>query len=70
MRIAYDESADAMYIYLADVILPGMARTTRSLDPLETGLLMNLDFNEKGRLIGIEILDASSSLPKEAFGTP
>jgi uncharacterized protein YuzE len=33
-------------------------------DPVEVGGMINLDFDEQGRLIGIEVLAASSKLPK------
>lgn len=32
-------------------------------DPVGVGGMINLDFDEQGRLIGIEVLAASSKLP-------
>ena len=54
MRITYDATVDAAYIYLADsVYLP----ETRTVDHD-----INLDFNEDGQLVGVEVLDASKRL--------
>ncbi|WP_329191394.1 DUF2283 domain-containing protein [Streptomyces sp. NBC_01435] len=33
-------------------------------DPVEVGGVINLDFDEQGRLIGIEVLAANSKLPE------
>ena len=65
MRIIYDKSVDAAYIYLTH-IKPGGAKKTYSCDPRETGEI-NLDFDGCRRLIGIEILDASKKLPEGFF---
>ncbi|WP_329140963.1 DUF2283 domain-containing protein [Streptomyces sp. NBC_01476] len=35
-------------------------------DPVDTDAMINLDFDEQGRLIGIEVLGASAKLPKPA----
>lgn len=65
MMITYDKSADAVYIYLAHTIAPGSVKRTCPCDVLETGVQVNLDFDDSGRILGIEILDASVRLPKE-----
>lgn len=49
MKIEYDKNADALYIRLQE---KHVARTQE----LEEGL--NLDFDEAGHLIGVEVLDA------------
>ena len=54
MRITYDALADAAYIYLADDI--HMPETRRVDDGI------NLDFNDRNRLVGIEVLGASQRL--------
>ena len=54
MRITYDAVADAAYIYLADKIQPP---ETRQVDED-----IYLDFDEHGKLVGIEVLDASQRL--------
>jgi uncharacterized protein YuzE len=64
MRVTYDRAVDAAYIYLMDAIVPGTARHTYPCDPLEVNGQINLDFDAAGRLIGIEVLDASRLLPE------
>lgn len=59
MKITYSESADAAYIYL-DEIGPGEAAETV---PWGSGdREINLDLDRDGKLVGIEILDASRLL--------
>jgi len=50
MRIEYDREVDALYIRLQEKYV---ARTVE----LEEGL--NLDLDENGKLIGLEVLDAT-----------
>ncbi len=50
MKIEYDREVDALYIRLQDKIVN---RTTE----INEGL--NLDFDENGKLIGLEVLGAS-----------
>ncbi len=64
MRITYDKSVDAAYIYLKD-ILPGGVAKTYQCDPGEINGMINLDFDKDGILLGIEIIDASKKLPPE-----
>ncbi|NAS21277.1 DUF2283 domain-containing protein [Herbidospora sp. NEAU-GS84] len=63
LRVTYDRLADAAYIYISDGILPGGSVQTYACDPGEVGGMINLDFDEFGKLIGIEILGARSKLP-------
>ncbi len=61
MRITYDAAADAVYIYLTgQPLTPGrttnQAGTTAAIDGF-----IALDWKD-GRLVGIEILDASARL--------
>ena len=65
MKVTYDSSVDAAYIQLAREIAAGGVAKTHPCDPLEVGGEINLDFDAEGRLIGIEILDASKKLPAE-----
>ena len=62
MNITYDPEADAAYIYLVPIEPGGVARTY-SCDPAIVGGMINLDFDAEGRLLGIEVLDASEKLP-------
>jgi uncharacterized protein YuzE len=64
MRITYDKSVDAAYIYLADGIAAGGVAKTYCCDPVEVNGQIHLDFDEQGRLVGIEVLDASKLLPE------
>jgi len=60
MRLEYDKEADAGYIYLVDEIKDGEAVKTIELD---SNII--LDFNKDGKLLGIEVLDASNVLNKD-----
>ena len=62
MRVTYDPSVDAAYIYLEERIRPGGVAYTYPCDPLEVRGQINLDFDDEGRLLGIEVLDASEKL--------
>jgi uncharacterized protein YuzE len=67
VRINYDASADAAYVYLADEIRPGAVAKTVPVDPLAINGMINLDFDAEGRLLGIEVLAASKRLAREAL---
>jgi len=58
MRIEYDKEADALYIVLRDVA------ASDSKD-LEEGVTIDLD--DKGHIVGLEVLDASERLGLEAL---
>jgi len=64
LRVTYDASVNAAYIYLVDDIEPGGVARTVSIDPLE-GMMVNLDLNSEGRILGVEVLDATSLLAPE-----
>ena len=58
LRITFDEQADAAYIQVADAIeAGGVARTD-----LGERSSVNLDFDDDGRLIGVEVLNAGQAL--------
>ncbi len=63
MKLSYDRAVDAAYISIAESIGPGEVQNTYPCDPSEVGGQINLDFDSSGRLLGIEILDASRFLP-------
>lgn len=63
MKIEYDREVDAAYIYIADSVGDGSVARTYACDPSEIDGQINLDFDADGRLLGIEVLDASSFLP-------
>lgn len=58
MKIEYDKIADAMYIYLKK------AKVFKSIK-MQDRLIVDLD--KKGNVIGIEVLDASSQMPKKSI---
>ena len=63
MRFTYDPAADAAYLYIAEHIPPGGVAKTYCCDPGEVGGMINLDFDSSGKLLGVEVLDASAILP-------
>ena len=60
MRIEYDREADALYIWIAE------ARAARTE---ELGGGVNLDYDEGGRLLGIEVIGVSERYTREDLGT-
>jgi uncharacterized protein YuzE len=62
MRITYDQTVDAAYIYLVE-IEPGTSVAEMHV-PLDRGEII-LDFDKNGYLLGIEILGAESTLKPE-----
>ena len=63
MNLKYDTEVDAAYLYLT-AIKEGGVKKTYLCDPREVGGQINLDFDEDGRMVGIEVLGASRLLPK------
>jgi uncharacterized protein YuzE len=60
MQIQYDKDVDAAYIYLEYPIKPGeVKKTVKVKDDI------NMDFDDNGRLLGVEILNASKHLNKK-----
>ena len=59
IRVEYDSKADAMYIWLRK------AKYEISEEIAENAIM---DLDKRGRIIGIEILDASKNLGKELVG--
>lgn len=64
VRITYDQKANAAYVYFADPQAHPKVARMYPCDPVEVGGMINLDFDENGCLIGIEVLAASSKLPQ------
>jgi uncharacterized protein YuzE len=62
MRLTYDAEADAAYLYFAQG--EPVARTVPGEGEADG---VNLDFNEAGVLIGVEVLEASRRLPQDAL---
>ncbi|MHB0914901.1 MAG: DUF2283 domain-containing protein [Thermoleophilia bacterium] len=61
MIIVYDKHADAVYIYFTND-LDAKASHTYPVDP-DAGQIY-IDIDDRGGIIGIEVLDASKKLPK------
>ena len=61
MKVTYDKEADAAYIYLKDKIEKGEVKSTVSMNEN-----IVLDFDSEKKLIGIEILSASTVVSKPA----
>lgn len=61
ISVRYDSSADAAYVSLSD---EPRARSAKmyACDPIGVGGMINLDFDEDGRLIGVEVLGARNKL--------
>jgi uncharacterized protein YuzE len=69
LRVTYDQEVDAAYVYLLapTAVQSSVARTTT------VNANINLDFDDEGRLVGIEVLGARYLRPEllaEAAGTP
>jgi uncharacterized protein YuzE len=62
MRVRFDPLADAAYIYLREVER-GEAVKIVVVD----GAPINLDFDTEGRLIGLEVFQATASLPDDVL---
>ena len=72
MDLEYTEDVDAAYLKLVDEIGVGGVATTYPCDPIAVNGQINLDFDHEGRLLGVEVLDASRLLRSEtlAHGHP
>lgn len=70
MKIRYDPSVDAAYIDLACDGETSSFGFTYACDPAEVDGQIHLDFDLSGRLIGIEILQASKKLPPALLVSP
>ena len=58
MKISYDEETDAAYIRLSEEIPSGVVEMAEGV---------NLDVTEDGKIIGIEILDATQKIPLQSL---
>jgi len=62
MKFEYDENVDAAYIYLEHPL-----KEKQIKDTIELNEDIILDFDKEGKLIGVEILNASKVLNKKAL---
>jgi uncharacterized protein YuzE len=65
VRITYDPNVNAAYIYLSRDRYAGGVAKTYPCDPMQVGGMINLDFDDDGRLVGVEVMDADKMLPPE-----
>jgi uncharacterized protein YuzE len=63
VKITYDREADAAYITFANEIAAGEVKRTYACDMEAVRGIVNLDFDERGVILGLEVLDASRLLP-------
>ncbi|MFF0887127.1 DUF2283 domain-containing protein [Streptomyces sp. NPDC003456] len=64
VKVTYDKTVNAAYIYFTDPQVNVRSARMYPCDPINVDGMINLDFDEQGRLIGIEVLDATSKLPE------
>ncbi|MBT2425459.1 hypothetical protein AMK21_01560 [Streptomyces sp. CB00316] len=64
MHIEYDHENDLAYVSLVEHIAEGAAVRQFALET-PSGSDLNLDFDEAGRLLGIEVAGARAGLPEE-----
>ena len=60
MKIYYDKEVDAAYLRLTDAPPTGVVEVSEGV---------NLDLTEDGKIVGIEILDASKNFPIQSLFT-
>ena len=64
MKIELDKEADAAFIYFKENLEEGEAIKTISLDEN-----LNVDLDKEGKILGIEVLNASKKLSKSLTET-
>lgn len=67
MEIQYSDDVDAAYVQLVGEIGAGGVSWTYACDPSQVNGQIHLDFDHEGRLVGIEVLDASRLLRPETL---
>jgi uncharacterized protein YuzE len=60
MKISYDKDVDAAYIKMSDQKPSGVIEISEGL---------HVDITERGEIVGIEILEASTKVPLESLFT-
>jgi len=67
MKVTYDPSANAAYIYLRDGEVPGGIARSEICDAEMKECAVILEFDHADRLVGIEILGARRLLSEETL---
>jgi uncharacterized protein YuzE len=62
LRVQYDPEADAAYIFFVPTIKAGGVAKTVLIDFGNEPFTVNLDVDEGGHLLGLEVLDATKRL--------
>lgn len=65
MKIEYDKEVDAAYISLKEISDGEVRYSSNSVQPSECPGEVNLDFDNEGKLLGIEVLSASLVLSQD-----
>ncbi len=63
MKMEYDKDVDVAYIYFKDINEGEVAQT------ISLNESVNIDLDNEGRTLGIEIIDASKNLPSSAINS-
>ena len=61
MRMELDKEADAAYVYFTEIENGEVAET------ISLNNSVNIDLDKDGKVLGMEILDASEHLPSSSF---
>lgn len=67
MHLEYTDDVDAAYLNLVEEIGAGGVAMTYPCDPIAVNGQINLDFDAEGRLVGLEVLDASRLMRSETL---
>ncbi|MEU0342165.1 DUF2283 domain-containing protein [Streptomyces bobili] len=62
--MTYDQTADAAYVHFPDPRDDGHSALRYPCDPVNVDGMINLDFDERGRPIGIQVPAPRSKLPE------
>ncbi|QKV73795.1 DUF2283 domain-containing protein [Amycolatopsis sp. Hca4] len=64
VEVTYDKEADAAYVYFTEPCERRSVAHMYPCDPVGMRGMINLDFDDGGQLVGVEVLAASSKLPR------
>jgi uncharacterized protein YuzE len=67
MKLQYDPSVDAAYLFISDGDARPPIGFTYPCDPEQVDGQIHLDFDVSGRLCGVEILNASKKLSPDVL---
>jgi uncharacterized protein YuzE len=67
VRTTYDPEANAAYVYLVESVKPGEVAYSRHANIALDRAAITVDFDEDGRVLGIELLGADRLLRAESI---